>query len=115
MSNAWRRHKREVTKEKYLAYCGGKRCRLCGISHLPIYCYDFHHIYDKDFNISWAINKGLPVEAIKDELDKCVVLCSNCHREVHHNPVRRRELMEIVGEAGHGDNVIRQQHILHLP
>lgn len=43
---------------------------------------DFHHLNptEKDFNIS---DRMTSFEAIRPELDKCVLLCSCCHREVH--------------------------------
>lgn len=44
---------------------------------------DFHHLGDdKSFNI--ANKKGyLKIESIKEELDKCIPLCANCHRTLH--------------------------------
>ena len=42
---------------------------------------DFHHINnDKEFNIAGA---DRPLEVIKKEIGKCIVLCSNCHRKLH--------------------------------
>lgn len=62
-------------------YKGGK-CSICGYSK----CYaalDFHHTDPsrKDFNISRK--KNCNIDSIKPELDKCVLLCKNCHAEVH--------------------------------
>jgi hypothetical protein len=45
-------------------------------------CLDFHHLHDKSFNIgNQCRDKG--VASIKNEVDKCVVLCANCHRKLH--------------------------------
>lgn len=41
---------------------------------------DFHHLGNKKFNIADAARSTLSLEAIKVEMDKCVVLCANCHR-----------------------------------
>lgn len=43
---------------------------------------DFHHpdALEKDFSIS---DKMTTFAAIRPELDKCVLLCARCHREVH--------------------------------
>lgn len=73
-------------KRKYadrpVRYKGGK-CIFCGYSKY-IGALDFHHIRNdgKDFGIS---DKGYTRswERTKKELDKCILVCANCHRELH--------------------------------
>ncbi|AFH21427.1 HNH endonuclease [Cronobacter phage CR3] len=73
---------RRNIKEKAIDYKGGE-CNVCGYNkcHAAL---EFHHLdpNEKDFAIGGS---GLtrPFKDIKKELDKCVMLCSNCHREVH--------------------------------
>ena len=45
----------------------------------------FHHIHPKDklFNISDGY-KSYTWREVLIELDKCIVLCANCHLDVHH-------------------------------
>lgn len=46
---------------------------------------EFHHKDDdKDFSISFAISKGFSKEKILKEIEKCIPLCGNCHRILHH-------------------------------
>lgn len=70
------------TKIKYesVQYKGGK-CAICNYNKC-IKALEFHHLdpTQKDFSIS-SISKSF--ESIKKELDKCILLCANCHREVH--------------------------------
>lgn len=76
--------RRNNVKEMAVAYKGGK-CEniLCGYNKY-VGALEFHHIdsNEKDFEIS---RKGYTRswEKTKEELDKCVMLCSNCHKEVH--------------------------------
>ena len=46
---------------------------------------DFHHrdMKEKDFGISYMVHYGFSKKKILKEIDKCDVLCSNCHRELH--------------------------------
>lgn len=57
-------------------------CTLCA-EREPC-CLELHHIDDneKDFNLSYAwMSFGLP--KFIDEVNKCIVLCSNCHKKIH--------------------------------
>lgn len=65
----------------------GDHCALCGKKY-PEYVYDFHHIdpSTKEFGIS---ENGLTQSKEKtfQEAKKCVMLCGNCHRIVHHENI----------------------------
>jgi hypothetical protein len=71
---------RQRTKAKAVAYKDGK-CILCGYDR-HITSLTFHHLdpENKRFNISHNLNQSW--ETLKQELDKCVLLCRNCHGEV---------------------------------
>ena len=73
---------RRVNRQKLVTYKGGK-CSICGYNKC-IGALDLHHIDDskKEFTIS---DHGLTLgcDKIVAEADKCVLLCANCHREVH--------------------------------
>lgn len=64
-------------------------CFFCGETEHC--CLDFHHIdpTQKDKEVSLLISYS--TERLKKEIDKCVVLCSNCHRK-HHSGVKGYEL-----------------------
>jgi len=72
---------RQRNKIRLIEYKGGK-CVLCGYNKPVPRAYAFHHRYpnEKDFNIS---TKNWSFEALKREVDKCDLLCQNCHAEVH--------------------------------
>lgn len=74
---------RKQIKKWAVEYKGGK-CERCGYDKC-IAALDFHHRNpnEKDFAISDK-NIKLNWEDIKKELDKCELLCSNCHREEHN-------------------------------
>lgn len=73
-----RRHRSKLAAIQYL---GGK-CNRCGYNS-NIAAFEFHHLdkSEKEFNIGNCANKSWDV--IKPELDKCELLCSNCHRTEH--------------------------------
>lgn len=76
--------KRNHTRRKLwsIEYKGGK-CHVCGYSKC-VGALEFHHIEPeyKKFAIS-STSGNISERVLKKELDKCVLLCSNCHREVH--------------------------------
>jgi len=58
------------------------KCSKCGENHPATI--DFHHkIGKKENGISKMVADGYSIDRIKKELEKCDVLCANCHRKVH--------------------------------
>jgi len=60
-------------------------CERCGEKHIA--CLEFHHVdpSKKDFQVGGMATWGR--KRLLKEIDKCVVLCANCHRKEHHNGV----------------------------
>lgn len=87
----YRLHK-EYYKEKAAAYKRKKtkeleefkstlKCEICG-ENRP-WCLDFHHINpeEKEGEIAKLIESP---RRLQEELKKCIVLCANCHRDLHY-------------------------------
>jgi hypothetical protein len=59
-------------------------CTDCKKSY-PYYVMDFDHIgSDKEYTIGMMVGSRQPLRLIQAELDKCEIVCSNCHRERTH-------------------------------
>ena len=73
---------RKRVKIKLIEYKGGK-CVKCGYSKY-LGALQFHHLnpQEKDFSLSRVRSLNFN-EKIKQELDKCILVCSNCHFEIH--------------------------------
>ena len=71
----------QYVKEKYTP------CVDCGFYHPA--CMDFHHLdpTTKVDSVARMIGTGRALKVIQEEIDKCVCLCSNCHRKRHHSSV----------------------------
>lgn len=76
------RFRRETLKQRAVNYKGGK-CEDC-LAQFPLCVYDFHHVdpTTKDNDVGSMIQSSW--KFVKDELDKCVLLCANCHRIRHY-------------------------------
>lgn len=68
-------------REHLLQYRLEHPCICCGEDEPA--CLDFHHLdpNEKDFQIAGSQQRSWT--KILAEIEKCVVLCSNCHRKVH--------------------------------
>lgn len=73
----WRKKKKQEIVDK----CGGKCC-VCGYNKCNN-ALDFHHLdpNNKSNGISYLISSN--TEKLDDELKKCILLCKNCHAEIH--------------------------------
>src|SRR5271166_491154 len=57
-------------------------CSRCPERHSA--CLTFHHLGDKDMDVSRMVGDGRSVEVILTEIAKCIVLCANCHAKEHY-------------------------------
>jgi hypothetical protein len=81
----WREYQRDF-KNKYKETINNYKKTLCcsKCSEDRYYVLDFHHINPKEKTIQ--IGNAWTYKSIKDtfkEIEKCIPLCSNCHREFH--------------------------------
>lgn len=77
--NVWCAEKLRENKLRAVEYKGGK-CNECGYSK-SVAALEFHHKDPNEKDPKWRM--GWSWARLQKELDKCVMLCANCHREEH--------------------------------
>jgi hypothetical protein len=82
---------RQRVKLKAIEYKGGK-CQICDYSRCH-QALEFHHLdpTQKEFALS-GISRSW--DLIRCEVDKCILVCANCHREIHAGIVTARAGLE---------------------
>ena len=77
--------KRGRDKRLQLILEKGGKCELCGYNK-NYAALTFHHreIGSKNFNLSQGFCRMHSIERLRKEANKCILLCSNCHMELHH-------------------------------
>ena len=78
----------ELRKERYnkvAQYKSEHGCKVCGEKRHWVL--DFHHRDEdeKEKNVSRMICKNFTWERIVEEMEKCDILCANCHRDHHYH------------------------------
>ena len=70
-------------KRSYIEYMGSE-CVMCGLlfDGKNAAVFDFHHVDPSQKECNFGGNNR-KLETVKTELDKCVLVCSNCHRLLH--------------------------------
>ena len=82
----WAKYKpqRDILWQQIITY-KPKQCTLCSYKHIiqdttdERFHYDHINMFNKDFTICDMVNIGSDIQIIYKELDKCQILCINCH------------------------------------
>lgn len=83
-SKCWNKRTIEKTRENKLEaikYKGGK-CISCGYNKCPA-ALAFHHRNPEEKDFNWKALRNMSLDKLKKELDKCDLVCHNCHSEIH--------------------------------
>jgi len=59
-------------------------CLHCGCDDFRCLCFHHEDPAVKTHEVSEMINRSFSIARIQVEIDKCIVLCANCHRIVHY-------------------------------
>lgn len=75
--------RKRKAREDWRAFKTTLACTQCGENHPE--CLDFHHVVRGKDNkkVHYLVRNGQYAAALR-EIEKCIVLCSNCHRKHHY-------------------------------
>ena len=97
------RQKNVKTKQHLMKHFGFKACTICGLDDPR--CLDFHHKRDRKYQISTIVQECTKYsfqgqiktfERHRNEIEKCEIICSNCHANITVNNKRFRDLMLLI-------------------
>ncbi len=90
MSNSKEAKKRQKLNRRQRVFAfvmGIKESSRCACGENRPECLDFHHKENKAFDIMHAVRRGIGIDSLKAEIEKCEIICANCHRYEHRRAV----------------------------
>ena len=90
-----KQQERALSRKLELIELMGGKCSKCGY-HENIAALEFHHTdaAKKDFQLDARHLSNTAMDKILNEAKKCVLLCSNCHKEVHYPNMSKEAIAE---------------------
>lgn len=83
--NETRKHQKTILRRNMklqaIKMLGGK-CSICGYNKC-VDALEFHHKNPKEKEFKLGSGNTMSWEEYKNELKKCILVCSNCHKEIH--------------------------------
>lgn len=64
-------------------YVMGNKCMCCGYDKC-VQALEFHHLNLEEKDFSFGSNANRSWASTRNELQKCILVCANCHREIHY-------------------------------
>jgi hypothetical protein len=75
--------KRGLERKLFFVTKLGGKCSVCGYSK-NLSGLAFHHLHGKEFQLDARSLSNRKIEPILSEIEKCILLCHNCHAETHN-------------------------------
>ena len=100
-----------IRKIELIKYKGGK-CEKCGYDK-NIAALDFHHLNpnEKIFQLDSRHLSNTHIDKLKNEADKCILVCANCHRELHHTKYNKENLKFLLNNVSSKNiNIFSKKH-----
>lgn len=85
----------------------GGKCSICGYNK-NIGALEFHHLdpSEKEIQLDARSFANTNQEKINNELKKCILLCSNCHKELHYPEFNIEHVKNIVNKKHYNQGVV---------
>jgi hypothetical protein len=104
--------RRHTINQKAIEYKGGK-CIICNYNRCNS-ALEFHHLDPNEKEFGFGI-KGITHawEKVRKELDKCILVCATCHREIHANYINVNDYIHLnitdTNISGNKDIIIKEK------
>lgn len=90
---------RALTRKLEIIQLKGGKCEKCGYDK-NIAALELHHLNpkEKSFQLDARHLSNTTREKILEEAEKCILVCSNCHKELHHPTLEKDNLPKLLEE-----------------
>lgn len=90
---------RALTRKLELIEAKGGKCEICGYDK-NIAALDFHHLEpsNKAFELDARHLSNTTINKLLEEADKCILVCANCHREIHNKHLDKSNIPSLLNE-----------------
>lgn len=101
-SQTLRGYRRKMILIEYFGGC----CQNCGYDK-NLAALEFHHLYNKSFQLDLRTLSNNSLEVLFEESKKCKLLCSNCHKELHNPEMLKENISKIIGDSLEKSNDVK--------
>ena len=71
-----------IRLKERIVYVMGDSCQCCGYDRLNS-ALELHHLNSQEKEFTLGQNTNISWNSAKEEIQKCILVCANCHREIH--------------------------------